>query len=64
MKKKFNSLATGTAETLPAHHFGLRAIFLEPLLILGSSIFWLAVLFFAGLVWSAVVLWKLYGVHA
>ncbi len=64
VKKEFNSPATGTAETLPAHYFGLKAIFIEPLLILGSSIFWLAVLPFAGLIWSAVVLWKLYGIHA
>ncbi len=63
MNKEFNSPATTTAEPLPAHHLGLRAIFLEPLLVIASSIFWLAVLPFAGLLWSVVVLWKLYGVH-
>ena len=52
------------AEALPVHHLGFKAIFLEPLLILGSSILWLAVLPFAGLFWSAITLWKLVGVHA
>ena len=63
VKKEFNSPATTAAEALPAHHLTLRAIVLEPLLILASSVFWLAILPFAGLIWSVVVLWKLYGVH-
>ncbi|MEO7723338.1 MAG: hypothetical protein ABIU29_01415 [Chthoniobacterales bacterium] len=44
---------TGSA---PVHHFGTKALYLEPLLILGSSLFWLVVLPFVGLFYSAAVL--------
>ena len=37
---------------------GLKAIFVEPLLIIGSSLLWLAVLPFAGLFFSGAVLLK------
>lgn len=39
------------SESLPAtHHIGAKAFYLEPLLVLGSSLLWLVVLPFAGLV--------------
>lgn len=47
-----------SAEPIPVHHLGPKAFFLEPLLVLGSSILWVAVLPCAGLFWSVAVLWK------
>ena len=44
-----------------SHQLGPKAFFLEPVLILGSSILWLAVLPFAGLLWSGVTLFKRVG---
>lgn len=39
------------SESLPAtHHIGAKAFYLEPWLVLGSSLLWLVVLPFAGLV--------------
>ena len=64
MKTKTYPPAIRSAAALPEHHLGPKAIFVEPLLILGSSILWLAVLPFAGLFWSGITLWKHVGFHA
>ncbi|MEO7723731.1 MAG: hypothetical protein ABIU29_03450 [Chthoniobacterales bacterium] len=48
-------------EPVPSHPIGPKAFLLEPLLILGSSLLWVAVLPFAGLFCSVAALWKLTG---
>ncbi len=58
VKMKSYSPAIKVSELRPVHHIGPKAFFVEPLLILGSSILWLAVLPFAGLFWSGATLWK------
>ncbi len=63
MKLESNSAALRMSEVVPAHHFGLKAIVLEPLLIVGSFILWLAVLPVAGMFRSGVALLKLIGIH-
>ena len=40
----------------PSRHLGPKMFYLEPWLVLGSSILWLLVLPFAGLVWSSTLL--------
>jgi hypothetical protein len=44
--------------TPPSHRLGPKAVYLEPVLILGSFILWLTVLPFAGLVCSGASLFK------
>lgn len=63
MKKKSYASANKTAAVVPVHHLGLKAFYLEPLLVLGASILWLAVLPFAGLFWSGDTLLKRVGSH-
>ncbi|MEO5717801.1 MAG: hypothetical protein ABIR29_04425 [Chthoniobacterales bacterium] len=63
MKKKSYSTPIDF-EQIKAPTVGPKALLLEPLLILGSSILWLAVLPFAGLFCSFVALWKLTAGHA
>jgi hypothetical protein len=40
-------------------HLGLKAFYLEPLLILGASLLWVAVLPLAAIVWSGTALTKM-----
>ena len=48
----------GASRARVVRHLGLKAILVEPLLIIGSSLLWLAVLPFAGLFFSGAVLWN------
>jgi 4-amino-4-deoxy-L-arabinose transferase-like glycosyltransferase len=45
-----------TAAVIKTRTIGSKAYYLEPWLILGSFLFWLLVLPFAGLVWSGTAL--------
>jgi len=57
VKTEFPSKAV--AEITPSsHRLGPKAIYLEPLLILGSFVLWLTVLPFAALLWSGATLFK------
>ena len=56
---KTGSYPIPTAAVIGPRTVGLKVYYLEPWLILGSFLFWLLVLPFAGLVWSGATLARL-----
>lgn len=57
-KYRVNGLRSAALRPATQRPMGPKAFFLEPCLIVGSAILWLAVLPFAGLIWSGTALAK------